>query len=364
MHRHTLLLSLSAALLSLAACTDRQTPVDPGVRRDVVAAPAADFDLLLPGVPLRPGVAVDLHARVFVDESRPPSSCGPNQTALAVHGFAHTAATWEGFAQALFDSPPRTLCRLIALDLPGHGGSGLPTGGFPFSFLTLDDYASAVLGALGALPAQGLEARTVIAHSQGGMVVQVAQHRLVSQGSSLRQAHDVREVVLLSPTMPDGLPWAFAENGTAGLLLSNFLVPADPALGTHFAIPDALLSVVFFRNLSGELASGAPDGAEVAARGYNGPEPLLSALQLVGAAPFGQRSAIDAGIFSGGNGSQLTVVAFEQDQVIRPAEAAALFAHLARHASNGNGFVTVSGSDAVHSMYVSDPAAVAGAMEP
>jgi pimeloyl-ACP methyl ester carboxylesterase len=323
-----------------------------------------DTDITLQDVVLRPGVTVDLNARVYVDESRPASSCGPNQTAVAVNGFAHTAATWEDFAEAMFDAHPQTVCRLVALDLPGHGGSGLPEGGLPFAFLTLDDYASALLGALDALPAYGIEARSVIAHSQGGMVVQLAQQRLVDAGSSLRASHDIHDVVLISPTMPNGLSWAFAENGTAGLLLSNFLVADDPVLGPHFVIPDALLSVVFFSNLSGQVASGAPDGAEVAARGFNGPEPLLSALQLVGAAPFGQRPAIDAGIFGGGSGSQLTIIALEQDQVIRPAEASALYAYLVGRPGGGNRFITVTGAEAVHSMYVSDPEGMVEAIGP
>ena len=365
MRRHALL-AVSCLAAALAACSgDHRSPVAPPARAlGSVAAPAADADIVLAGVEIRPGVTVDLHARVFVDESRPGASCGPNQTAVAVHGFAHTAATWEDFAEAAFDDQPQSLCRIVALDLPGHGGSGLPTGGFPFYALTLDDYASALIGALGALPEYGIEARTLLAHSQGAMVVQIAQQRLVSQGSSLRQAADVRDVTLMAPAMPAALPWAFVENGTAGLLLTNFLVPADPVLGPHFAIPDALLSVVFFSNLSGLLASGAPSGAEVAARGFNGPEPLLSALQLVGAAPFGQRPAIDAGIFAGGNGSQLTVVAFEQDQVIAVAEASALYTYLVGHPGGGNRLAVVGGSQAVHSMYVSDPSGMLAATGP
>ena len=366
MHRHTLLLALSAATLSLAACSDAdQAPLAPAssaAPRAAVSGPTTDTDLTLEDIVLRPGVTVDLHARVLVDESRPASSCGPNQTAVALHGFAHTAATWNDFADAVFDGQPQTLCRIVALDLPGHGGSGLPEGGLPFYALTLDDYASALLGALAALPEHGLEAHALLAHSQGAMVVQIAQQRLLDQGSSLRQAADVRDVVLLAPTMPAALPWAFAENGTAGLLLSNFLVQSDPALGPHFVIPDALLSVVFFSNLSGQVASGAPSGAEVAARGLSGPEPLLSALQLVGAAPFTGRPAIDAGIFAGANGSQLTVLAFEQDQVNAAAEVSALFSYLVGNDNTGNRLVVVAGSEAVHSMYVSDPAGVVGAV--
>jgi hypothetical protein len=196
----------------------------------------------------------------------------------------------------------------------------------------------------------------MIGHSQGGMIIQMAQQRLVSQHSSLREAHDIHRVLLLSPTPPQGLPWAFVENGTAGTLLAQFLVAGDAVLGTHFSIPDPAWPVVFFSSLAGPVA-GAPTAAEVAANGYNAPEPLLSALQLVGAPPFGQRPRIDAGIFSGRYGIQLSLIGFENDLLIRPAEATAIFEHLTAN-RNGRKLDLVRGADAVHDLYISDPAAL------
>ena len=360
--RRVLSLAAPLAAAALAACADHALPVDPlsGVRqkRAVASAPAAtDFDLTLQDVALRPGVTVDIHLRVFVDEDYPAAKCNANKTAVAVPGYAHTAATWGPFAEALFADTPQKICRLVAIDFPGHGLSGLPEGGLSFSNLTLEDYATVVLAVLQALPQHGIEARVLFGHSQGGMVVQIAQQRLVDEGSSLREAFDVKDVVLLSPTMPAALPWAFVENGTAGQLLSNFFVPADPVLGPHFVIPDAAWLLVFFSNLSGQIVSGAPSVADVAALGYNAPEPLVSSLELVGAPPIGQRPAIDAGIFASRYGSQLTIIAFENDIIVRPEEAAALYAYLTgKH--NGGKFAVVHGSEAVHDTYLSDPAAL------
>jgi hypothetical protein len=163
--------------------------------------------------------------------------------------------------------------------------------------------------------------------------------------------------VLLSPTPPEGLSWAFVESGQAGGLLSQFLVPDHAVLGRHFSIPDFAWPVVFFSGSSG-LASGAPTAAQVASRGYNAPEPLLSALQLVGAPDVGgKRPVIDAGIFSGAHGSQLSLIAFENDLLIRPPEAEAIFRHLTA-GQNGRKLDVVSGSDAVHDLYISDPGAL------
>ena len=319
------------------------------------AQAAPDAALTLPGVELQQGVTVELHVAVFSTQGVNPASC-QGKDVLALNGFAHTAATWEPFARALLASRPGSVCRVLALDLPGHGHSGLPTG-LPFSFLTLDHFASALLGALAQLPQHGASVDALIAHSQGGIVVQMAQQRLVSAGSSLRAAHGIQQAVLLAPTPPQGLPWAFVENGTADALLGQFFVPVDPVLGSHFRIPDAVWPFVFFSDLQGQLVYGAPTGAQVAALGYNAPEPLLSALQLVGAAPFGQRPQVDAGVFAAKLGTRLTIVAFEQDGLVRPEEAAAITAHLTGHAL-GARFEVVRGPGAVHDLYVSDLAAL------
>ena len=355
--RRSNFVAIALASIALAACSEQPAPLGPSstarLQSSAAALPSTDYTIILSDVVLRPGITVDLNVTVYVDESAPGSSCTPNKTALAVSGFAHTAASWSGFADALFDDNPQGVCRLAAIDLPGHGGSGLPQGGLPFGFLTLDDYATAVLAAIERLNATGLEVSSVIAHSQGGMVVQLAQQRLIDQETNLRDALGIKEVVLLAPTLPNGLPWAFADNGTAGGLLSGFLVANDPTLGPHFRIPDAVWPFLFFTNLSGQLVSGVPSNVSA----LNAPEPLLSALQLVGAPPFGQRPTIDAGIFSPNNGTQLTIIAFEQDVLVRPDEAAALYAYLTGR-TNGQRFGVVLGAEAVHDLYISNPTAL------
>src|SRR5512139_977044 len=135
--RHTVkfktssLLVLSLVLLPAAAIAQTS------------GAPTAhhSYDLTLRGIEIRPGVTLDLHAAVFVDESH---ACEGN-VALAIHGMMHTAATWERMVAALFDDNPagRKICRVVALDMPGRGGSTVPANLW-FGVVTPEDYATAV----------------------------------------------------------------------------------------------------------------------------------------------------------------------------------------------------------------------------
>src|SRR5262249_37846109 len=144
------------------------------------SASSLDFDLTLPNVVIRPAVSADIHLRVYVNG---PQCTG--QVLFAVHGFAHTAATWELFAEALFEgnSAGQKVCQIMAIDLPGHGESSLPTGTLLFGELTLDDYVTVLRGALAQLGALGVHPQTVLAHSQGDLLVQMTQQALKSLGT-------------------------------------------------------------------------------------------------------------------------------------------------------------------------------------
>lgn len=350
---------LLLAALSLAGCSDGSNPLDSGsaperARFDGIPT-GTDSDLFLDDVQLRPGVTVDLHLEVFVDEAWPSPVCPAENAVLAVPGFAHTAATWRPYADALFaEGSGQPACALIALDPPGHGGSGLPDG-LVFGELTLDDYATALLAALDALRASGGAPATLIGHSQGGIVIQMAQQRLVGAGSSLRRAAGVREIELLAPVPAAEVAWSFVDSGAAAQLLGQFLA-FDPVLGVHASVPAEFWPALFFSNLSGQVASGAPTAAQVTANGYNAPAPLFASLQLVGAPPFA-RPSISAGIFGDVHGTRLRIVVFEQDQLIRPEEGQALLEHLAGGGS-GQTFSVIGGAEAVHDLYLSNPGAL------
>jgi pimeloyl-ACP methyl ester carboxylesterase len=358
-------LPLVVAALWSAACADGSNPLDSAPSRapaqhTAFLLPAADGDVFLPDVPLRPGVTVDLHLAVFVNEARQPASCASENVVLAVPGFAHTAATWGPYASARFADPAQHACAVIALDMPGHGLSGLPEG-ISFGELTLDDYATALLAVLGSFADAPAAPSILVGHSQGGLVIQMAQQRLVAGASSLRQA-GIREVQLLAPAPPAGLPWSFVDSGAATGLLGALLILGDPVLGSHASVPPALWPTLFFSNLAGQVAPGAPTPAEVAANGYNAPAPLFASLQLVGAPPFA-RPSISAGIFAGRHRTRLSVVNFAQDPLIRPEEGQAIMQHLT-DGQSARAFTLIQGEFAVHDLYLSDPAALLRAQPP
>jgi len=334
-----LLCAFAAGLVSLAIPTSLPAQ-----------APATHYDLTIQDVVLRPGVTVDLHVHVYVDEARPCEG----QTLFALHGFAHTSAAWGPLAEAMFAAEPGdsgVVCQVAALDLPGRGGSSLPTG-MLYGDLVLADFVSAVAGALDGLDAAGVHAGTIVAHSQGGLLVQMLQQRLLDSGTNLEQRYHVHRAILLASAAPAGIPWNFVDSGLAGAVLGQIIV-FDPVLGLVASVPDALFPILWFTDLNGDLVSGAPTPAEVAAGGLNAPEPLLAALDLVGAPPF-TREAIDPGIFAPGNATRLSVVTYEQDVVIRPEENTLLYQYLTGQAPDRD-LVVVTGPEAVHDLQLSDP---------
>lgn len=312
-----------------------------------VAAPHSTYDLTLPAIELRPSVTVDLHAAVFVNEWHP---CNGN-VALAIHGMLHTGASWDRLVASLFvDNPAgRKICRVVALDMPGHGGSGMPTDLW-FGAVTLQDYVTAVLGALDQLKALDVRPDTVFAHSLGGLIVQLAQQRLISQGTNLREAYGVKDVVLLAAATPKQVPVYSIDSGMLTQIVMSF-AQINPPAGT-VGISDAVWAWMFFApdptNLS-LVVPGAPTPAEVATGHYNSSEPLA----VVGVLT--DRPGVDPGVFAAVHGSALTLVTYQQDVVIRPAESLALYSYLTGDDTSSR-FVLVPGSEAIHDTHISNPA--------
>jgi hypothetical protein len=197
-------------------------------------------------------------------------------------------------------------------------------------------------------------------HSQGGMVVQLAQQELQARGSSLREERGVRHAILFASVGPRGLPWSFVDAGTAGAVLAPF-VSFDPALGVHFYMPPSLWPLLVFTTPAGVIVPGAPSGAEIAARGYDSPEPIAALGELLGTPP-AQRPYVSPGAFAEGNGTKLDVVAFAADAIIRPAESEALYTYLTGEPAC-SGFTTVNGADLVHGAIISSPGAILSAIE-
>jgi pimeloyl-ACP methyl ester carboxylesterase len=316
----------------------------------------AATQLTLKDVPLRPGVTVDLNLEVFSS----PRRCCLGKTVFAVHGVANTAAAWEAMATELLSHElkgPR-ICRVVALDLPGHGGSGLPNG-LLFGQLLLDDYVAAVINSLERLRALKIRPRTLVGHSMGGAILQQVQQALKDQGSSLFRRFRVTRVVLLAPAITRPLPWSLADSGAAAGIVAPF-IKASPTLGLYIDAPDAAWQALFFSNPLGQLAPGAPSVAAIGARGLNAREAVYAASQLFGSAPF-TRPAVDAGIFGLRTGTLLHTVCEEQDVFISTGECQAQHQRLVGTALLSRQTL-VTGAYAVHSQLISDPQAVLKAM--
>lgn len=192
--------------------------------------------------------------------------------------------------------------------------------------------------------------QTLVGHSQGGLLLQMVQQQLIDAGTSLRQQFGIRDAILLASAAPGQIPWAYKDAATS--TIDQFLTN-DPTLGQVIDIPDAAFPGLFFSDLNGNLASGAPTPAQVRNRGYNAPEPLAATQQLVGEAPF-VRPLIDANIFAPRYRTDLFMATYEQDILFQPAENAQLYRHLTGD-SSGSQLALVNGPETVHDMHLSDP---------
>ena len=92
---------------------------------------------------------------------------------------------------------------------------------------------------------------------------------------------------------------------------------------------------------------------------YVGWEPLTAALQLVGQIPLPRPDARE-GAFAPQNGTQLTLISFSQDVLTPAVDQDDLYLHLVGHA--GSGYAPIVAPEAVHSMHVTDPAGLLGAL--
>ncbi len=296
-------------------------------------------------ITLRPGVTTDITLTQYQRVKQ--GTC--TQVGVAVHGYSHTAATWELFAEKYLAQGE--VCAVYAIDLPGHGASGLPVG-MVFGDMVLEDYVTTVQAVLTHLQEQKIHTRTIVAHSQGALVTQMLQQRLLDHGTNLRDAYAVKEVVFLAPAQPLEQSWYFVDSGIATTLLSTF-IGFDSTLGTIVGLPGVAFPQFFFTKLSNTVATDAPHPLVFDAQGYASVEPLYSSLQLSGTTPF-IRPSIDSGIFGKKHNTKLTVVGYAQDTVVLSHEASSLYVYLTGDIKQKRMF-TVENENAVHDAYISQP---------
>jgi pimeloyl-ACP methyl ester carboxylesterase len=301
-------------------------------------------------VELRPGVHDEIHVQVR-ENSRYRGHCvGP--TIAFVHGLAHSAATWNPLVDEMFAAGRRGLvCRALLIDLPGHGQSPLPSG-LTYGELLVDDYVTAVRGALDGLRSQGLRPSAIVGHSLGGLVVEGLQARLLAGGSSLARRYGIHFATLMSPSPAAEHPWQFAESGAAAATVAAFVV-ADPVEGLVVRVDPATWSFFFFTNFSDQFNPATPAPAQIAANGWSVDEAAYAGSQLVGAPPF-SRLSVGTAPFALCHGTALLFVSPSQDKFSLRSEAAAAYLQLTGD-SRGLGFMKVDDEFAVHDMHVAEP---------
>ena len=164
-------------------------------------------------VSLPGGGIVDIQINIYKN----PSKNDGNKTLLAVHGLAHSGATFELLANEVFKKTGSDkIDRVLALNFPGRNGSGLPSNlQLLFGNLTVEDYTAVLLGVLDQLAKQ-INIESIVGHSMGGLIVQTAQNSLMSAGTSLKKEYGIKNVYLLAPSIPNPLPWLFVDSGAAG----------------------------------------------------------------------------------------------------------------------------------------------------
>ena len=301
-----------------------------------------------------------------------PNKNDGNKTLLAVHGLAHSGATFELLANDLFKKTGSDkIDRVLALNFPGRNGSGLPSN-LQFGSLTIEDYTAVLLGVLDQLAKQ-IYIESIVGHSMGGLIVQRAQNSLRSAGTSLQKEYGIENVYLVAPSIPNPLPWLFVDSGAASQIVAILVSFDDPILGDYLQLLSSvpaeqaeLLGIwltFFFTNSLGEFVAGTPFTTALESN-YVSNEALFMTLQLSGSNGF-VRPSVNRGIFNASVQKCFRIVAFSEDLAV-PGENLLqeyqdLDNFLTGNAQSAN-VVLIDASDAVHDMYIANPTEVAKAI--
>ena len=318
----------------------------------------------------RGGGIVDIQ----IDNFENPRKNGGNKTLLAVHGLAHTGATFKPLAKELFKKTGRDkIDRVLALNFPGRNGSGLPSNpNLPFGNLTVEDYTAVLLGVLDQLPKQ-INIESIVGHSMGGLIIQTAQNSLRSSGTSLQKEYGIKNVYLLAPSIPiapsipNPLPWLFADSGAASAIAAD-LLSSDPILGAYLQLlsndPDdqaerlEIWLRIFFTDRLAEFGENALE------LDYVSNEALIVTLQLLGFPGF-VRPSVNPGIFNKSVQKCFRLITFSEDLRVADEdlleEYQDLGTFLTGNAPSAN-VVLIDAPDAVHDMFIVNPTEVAKAI--
>ncbi len=178
--------------------------------------PTAESNILLSDIDLGGGSTADIHVGVLENNSTFCNSLNQDSlnlhTIFAVHGLSGNAGVWRNLSNALFVNNPTggVVCKVLAIEMPGHGDSGLPTN-MLFGELSHTNYANAILNTLSELAQQGIKPVSIISHSNGALNLQVAQQILKGQGSSFHDLFGVQKITFLAGVPSAPILWPDAD---------------------------------------------------------------------------------------------------------------------------------------------------------
>jgi pimeloyl-ACP methyl ester carboxylesterase len=285
-------------------------------------------------------------------------------TALLIPGIGHNVNFFGPLAQRLLDPEGgvAAVSQVVAVDLPGHGGSHVPPHA-KFGRLTLGDYVDAVFQIVADLRARGLvdKVELLCGHSMGGMVAQLLAQACVDRRTTLKEEWGTWCVVMLASALPEGVPWLLVDGRDEDDIVGPVLAKLAPYLTTSLrygvylaALPEDYL--LQFYAVDAVVVPTAPSLIEAVS--LNGPEAFAAARELCGldfqTRERLERPNIDKGIF---RDYALGVVSYEEDALFRPFEEHALGEHLFGDEEGGWTHLRVEGSEAVHCMPYSVPSA-------
>jgi pimeloyl-ACP methyl ester carboxylesterase len=321
-------------------------------------------------VELRPSVTSEVKLTVLTN----PFMQWGGRTLLAIPGGFMTGETLRPLVHTLFSNLKYwpLVSRVVIVNLPGHGGSSYPTN-LPFGLVTLDDYANSLFGILDQLKNTPLAPDVVLGHCMTATLLQIGQQGLITQGTTFRKKYGIKEVVMLAPDPPEGVFYSRTVDPdfmNQMFALMGQSIVQDPQLGPIVRFAPSTWLGMFFLNMANPLHPVPVPNTpfDFMVKGYNNDEPLVAFLQTIG---FGvdpstgkffpqPRAFVEADTFAPDKGTALRLMAFEHDYLFAPQDQESIYQHLTGDKTNSN-FVVITGDDAVHGMFISNPSAIANA---
>lgn len=253
------------------------------------------------------------------------------KTVYLIHGFAHNASSFKPLIYYILSKYKNTISKIYAIDIPGHGMSFDSFNSNIFGTLNLKDHVDANLQVLDYLTSANVSENQeninyIIGHSLGGMILQMSEQRL-KQGSSLMEKYGVEGVMLIASTLPDGIPWDFAESGEF-LKTMLPLIDKDENLGLYACVGDQTFRDVFLPGVPEDIVTN-DDIDTIRSRESIWPGMEMGGYTLL--PNIFRRPIIDENIFAN---YRIASVSYENDSLLTRIELETLHEHLGGETDN------------------------------